>query len=201
MLTYIPLGCLFESCDKLFPDTPETFLTSWDNRFTVPLMLTSNSSENLNRTAYLCYQLHYIPIDTVLNLFSSPQMSINAQYTFLNGQYFMSSSGIILGGDHSQTECNFIAVIAYSNQCLISLNKSNISTSTNTSYVLGLQHTIQVHSTHEAVTLIATSTKPSSRIIVKITCENHPGRHHKLLKLAIPTSLTFTDKKSHGLLG
>lgn len=164
-------------------------------------MLTSNSSENLNCTAYLCYQLHYIPIDTVLNLFSSPQMSINTRYTFLNGQYFMLSIGIVLGGAHSQTECNFIAVIAYNNQCLISLNKRNTSTSTNTLYVLGPQYNIQVHSTHETVTLVATSTKPSSRIIAKITCENHPGRHHKILKLAIPTSLTFTDKKSHGLLG
>lgn len=67
--------------------------------------------------------------------------------------------------------------------------------------MLGPQYNIQVHSTHETVTLVATSTKPSSRIIAKITCENHPGRHHKILKLAIPTSLTFTDKKSHGLLG
>lgn len=110
------IGCLFESCGKLFPDTPEVFLTFWDNRFTAPLMLTSNSSENLNHTAYLCYQLHFIPIDTVLNLFSSPQMSINTRYTFLNGLYFMLSIGIVLGGAHSQTECNFIAVIAYNNQ-------------------------------------------------------------------------------------
>ena len=174
----------------------ETFLTLRDNRFTVPLNLTSDSSNSLNRTTYLCYRVFLIPY-TVVNLFTSTDMAINAQYMLNGGHYYLSSISIVIGEDNAQ--CTAITI--HSSQCQILINGERL---TFPSHTVG-RYKIQVASSVNSPlngTLTVNLFSVQSRIIAKVTCGRNPRGFPatNILSLSLPIFLQYLCR-FHGVLG
>ena len=190
------LGFLFEHSLKRIGRS-ETFLTLRDNRFTAPLNLTSDSSNSLNHTTYLCYQMFLIPY-TVVNLFSSSDMVINTQYMLNGGHYYLSSISIVIGEDNAQ--CTTITV--NSSQCQIIINSERV---TSPSYTVG-QYELQVlvaspvnSSSNDTLTVNLFSVQ--SRIIAKVTCERNPRGFPAANTLSLSLPISLQHLSFHGLLG
>ena len=173
----------------------ETFLTLRDNRFTVPLNLTSDSSNSLNRTTYLCYQMFLIPY-TVVNLFSSSDMVINTQYMLNGGHYYISSISIVIGEDNAQ--CTMITV--NSSQCQIIINSERV---TSPSYTVG-RYKLQVASSENSPlndTLTVNLFSVQSRIVAKVTCGRNPRGFPAANTLSLSLPISLQHLSFHGLLG
>ena len=188
------LGFLFEHSSRK-NELSETFLTLRDNRFSAPLNLTSDSSNNLNRTTYLCYRVFVIPY-TVVNLFSSSDMAINAHYMLNGGHYYVSSISIVIGEANAQ--CTTITVD--SNQCQIKINGKHV---TSPSHTVG-QYEIQVASTGDSPSngsLMANLFSVQSRIIAKVTCGRNPRGFPATNTLSLSLPISLQHLSFHGLLG
>jgi hypothetical protein len=186
-------GTLFKPPNIESRNLKGQFIRLNSNRFTVPLWLTADSSSSLNRTTFLCYQLPLIPFNSIVNLFSSPQLSINAQYIFHSGQFRISSIGILVGGPDG----NLTSLTIHGNQCRLEINGQKQIYG---SYI-GPLVTVQLQTHNSTLSHVWKIFSHRNFSILNAICTRSSTwkSHADTLDLLIPVYLN--EWNSHGLIG